>query len=478
MPRPLIPARSTSRLLLCGFAGLLGACGPTGLVPESASPATGYEATGVKEAESLWLGPNVGSVDLLKMFSEPDRWSAARDKTGVFQFYIQQLAATSAAACPSCGDNILPGFDGVDAFNKLKAWNIGIAIETGAVKHHTCDGEVAAQGAAGVIGLVKDRGASVRYVAMDEPYIGGEQRIGSETCGYTMARSAQETARFLRKLATLHPDVKVGDIEPYPYFRVPQLLAWLDELARNGEKPAFFHVDIDRVAVKNARLDVSADLRALKAGVAARGIPFGVIFWGHELDIPRGAASPDRSYYDAVMGWVGTVQAAIGAPDHAIFQSWLRSSDGRNVVPKNLSESDYSHTRLLNDGWARFAPTPPPPGPGDSERIATIKVQHGYKGVLGRDADSGGLAGFVAAIRGGLKLTDFCRTLFGSDEYRTTRAALTTTQLVDSLYQGILERAADPGGAASSAAEITAGRRAELCAAMLDSAEFRTRFLP
>lgn len=52
--------------------------------------------------------------------------------------------------------------------------------------------------------------------------------------------------------------------------------------------------------------------------------------------------------------------------------------------------------------------------------------------MLGRDADSGGLAGYVAAIRGGLKIVGFCRSLFGSDELRTTRSGLGTAQRVDS----------------------------------------------
>jgi hypothetical protein len=461
-------------LLLCAtLTGLLAGCGAASL-PGSEAPATAtVRASSIKDSEAVWFGPNVGSTDMLRLFAQPGEWPNARDKVGVLQFYVQQLAATSPAACPSCGDNILPNFRAQDAFRKLAGWGIGIAIEAGAVKHHTCDGEVAAAAVAGVITSVQAEGGSVRYVAMDEPYIGGEQRVGSETCGYTMTRSALETARFIRKLGTLHPGVRVGDIEPYPAFRLAQLQGWVDELLRNGVTPAFFHLDVDRVAVKNVRANVNADLRALKSFLDARGIPLGVIFWGHELDIPRGSTTPDRAYYDAVLGWVGTVSSAIGAPAHAIFQSWLRGGDGRHTIPNNLSETAYSHTRLINDGWARFSPSPG----GESERVATIKVQHAYLGILGRAADPSGLASYVAAVRGGLRIVDLCRSLFDSAEYRTGRGTLTPEQLAESLYLGILERASDPSGLTNAVSQIRAGRRAELAAGMLDSPEFATRFL-
>ncbi len=466
--------RTPPLLMVAALSSLILGCSGAALDEQPAPQAAPLSAASLKDSEAVWFGPNVGSTDMLRLFSQPGEWPSARDKVSILQFYVQQLAATTPAACPSCGDNILPGFRAQDAFRKLDSWGIGIAIEAGAVKHHTCDGEVAATAVAGVISQVQADGGRVRYIAMDEPYIGGEQKVGSETCGYTMARSALETARFIRKLATLHPSVRVGDIEPYPAFRLPQLQAWIDELLRNGVTPAFFHLDVDRVAVKNVRANVSADLRALKAFLDGKGIPLGVIFWGHELDIPRGSTTPDRAYYDAVLGWVGTVASAIGAPPHAIFQSWLLGSDGRHTIPSNLSETAYSHTRLINDGWARLSPG----GGGTSDRVTTIKVQHAYQGILGRAADPSGLASYVAAVRAGLRIVDLCRSLFDSAEYRAGRAALTPEQLADSLYLGILERAADPSGYSNAVSQIRAGRRAELAAGMLDSPEFASRFLP
>ncbi len=60
------------------------------------------------------------------------------------------------------------------------------------------------------------------------------------------------------------------------------------------------------------------------------------------------------------MEWTHTVNAAIGKPDHVIFQSWLGpDGDHPHEIPINLPEDDlsiYSHTRLILDGLAEFAP--------------------------------------------------------------------------------------------------------------------------
>ena len=109
---------------------------------------------------------------------------------------------------------------------------------------------------------------------------------------------------------------------------------------------------------------------------------------------------------------------------------------------------------------------------------ATIKVAHGYQGILGRAADPSGLAAYAKALRTSGRTLDFCKSLFDSEEFRVNRGALSPEQLADALYEGILERPADPGGRSSTVAEIRAGRRANVTSAMLDSAEFRSRFLP
>jgi hypothetical protein len=67
--------------------------------------------------------------------------------------------------------------------------------------------------------------------------------------------------------------------------------------------------------------------------------------------------------------------------------------------------------------------------------------------------------------------------LAASPEFRTNRGGLSPDALAAELYRGILEREGDPGGLAGTATDIAAGRLAIRAGAMLDSPEFRERFL-
>src|SRR5204863_1474998 len=98
------------------------------------------------------------------------------------------------------------------------------------------------------------------------------------------------------------------------------------------------------------------------------GIPLGIIIWsGYD---PLNA---DRAYYDHAMDLAGQVKAAIGMPDHLVFQSWVTRAPvacaqsepaclrqgcspddppycGEKSVPLNLPDDDpaaFTQTRLV-----------------------------------------------------------------------------------------------------------------------------------
>ena len=74
----------------------------------------------------VWYGPNMGSVDFAELFSSPDRWTAARERVDVFQFYGN---AVSGDPYDIGGDNVLDTFVDVGAFEQLHDWGIGTALE-------------------------------------------------------------------------------------------------------------------------------------------------------------------------------------------------------------------------------------------------------------------------------------------------------------------------------------------------------------
>jgi hypothetical protein len=282
----------------------------------------------------------MGSPDLLEMFTHPQGWSGPRLATDVFKFYEQQLLADTPADCAECGGNIYPQIAKAQAFTRLNAWGVRIGVEVGVLKSWGCAASATLPLALEAVRRVEARRAVVTELAMDEPL------LGAEGCQLSLDEAALHAAAFAREARRGRPHLRVGDIEPYPYFPAPLLLAWVSALRRNGFTPAFFHLDVDRAHAGRIGADVASDLALLRASLEGQGIPFGVIFWSEN-------GESDEGYFVDVMGWVETVRIAIGEPSHSIFQSWAVSPEGRLDVPANLpSTSDYSHTRLVDEGLA------------------------------------------------------------------------------------------------------------------------------
>ena len=293
------------------------------------------------QEKQVWFTPNLASEDMLDLFTRPEQWQRARSEVTVFKFYSGQILA-DATGCPDCGPNRLPNLASVGAFSRLGGWGIGIAIEVGALKTWGCRAEVTLPLAREAIARVRASGGSVRYLALDEPLLGGE------FCGYTLEQSLAETAAFVRAVQREYPELGIGDIEPYPFFRAGRLAMWVQALRREGLPLSFFHLDVDRVLADRLALDVAADLRSLAGACRVLGLPFGVILWGSD-------GTTDETYSEDVLRWTRRVGAAIGQPPHTVFQSWAISAEGSRRVPVNLPENDpavFSHTRLINEGLA------------------------------------------------------------------------------------------------------------------------------
>jgi hypothetical protein len=357
--RVLWPAAAWCLLALSGAACAVDA--PISPTPDAAEPLPDLGMPAPQPAApagEIWFTPNVASVDLLDLFSTPDAWTLARGKVAVLGLYAQQTIATMPSECPNCGANILPNLLARNAFSTLKTWNVKLSIEAGAVKEWDCTGDVTSTVVNRAIDNVEAGGGEVAYIRMDEPFIGGQLTAGGMSCKQTMAQSAAQTANFIAKVHAAHPSVIIGDIEPYPVFTVDQLKAWVMELEKNSVTLPFFHLDVDRNHVANIKADVSGDLRKLRDFFRARKIPFGVIYTSHEIGAPTDPAKLDGFFFGKVIEWVTIVAAAIGAPDHSIFQSWFNTAASGNTVPANLPENDqarFSHARLINEAWALLA---------------------------------------------------------------------------------------------------------------------------
>jgi hypothetical protein len=291
----------------------------------------------------VWFAPNMGSIDFPGLFSEPERWTTARERVDVLKFYGNNV---SGFPFDIGGENVLSTFVDAMAFSRLNEWDIAIALELGAVKFFQCDPTPWAEFADLAIDNVESNGGRVSFVVMDEPLIGGQIVENGETCGYSVEKTAQVVASFAEAVVTAHPDVRIGDIVAYPHHTPPELEEWITAMGSAGFKPAFLHLDVDIERVRVEGSDVVSDLTRLRDFSEGQSIPFGVILTSNWT-----ASGSDQSYYESAMQWTETVNGGLGRPTHAVFQSWWGpASSGLHEVPVNLPDNDpgtHSHTRLI-----------------------------------------------------------------------------------------------------------------------------------
>ena len=99
-------------------------------------------------------------------------------------------------------------------------------------------------------------------------------------------------------------------------------MAWERMLAERDAKPSFVHMDVDWNSLRaHPQIDYGADFAALLRFTRVEGIPLGIIFWAGINPI-----SSSELYLRHTLDWVKRVHAAIGAPDQAIFESWVTRS--------------------------------------------------------------------------------------------------------------------------------------------------------
>lgn len=313
-------------------------------------------------SRQVWFAPDEDSPDLIQLFTRPDLWASVRPKINVFKI------GPVMAGAKHNGPNGLEQLAAVGAFQYLREWGISLALEAPAIKKWDCSGRITLSETLRYISATEHAGGHFKYIAMDEPLASALR-----DCGLTMDRAADVVASYVKALRASRPDLAVGDIVAYPHFPPAQILSWENMVSARGAKPAFIHLDTD---VNNLdldpKIDYVSDLRTLMRGAHTEGVPFGVIFWPG-----RDPLSSSESYYRYTVSWVRRAHAAIGAPDQAVFQSWVTRSSrtcidstracrnnnprcgpadppdcGQKSIPINLPDNDthvYSHTRLISD---------------------------------------------------------------------------------------------------------------------------------
>jgi hypothetical protein len=321
---------------------------------------------------AVWFHAASASPDFLDLFRHPEQWARARAQIQVMQFSVTQVDGRNSLIV-----NNLPDIIALDAFRKLRAWGIQIAVGAPSVKDWDCRGDKAEAYTVREILDVENNGGQVRFVSMDEPLVAGTSIVKASPCHLGVDQVAAEVAAYVQHI-TADPQVLAAgpapqfvDVEPYPSVDVALMEQWVRAEEAHGYRPAalFLDVALHYVELKQQMPRMAADLRTLAAFLHGEHIPFGIVLWSG-----RDPVGSDHAYYQRVIDWTNFVHQSIGHPDAAVFSSWVTRCDGRNAggdfacnrqnlactpgdkfcgqksVPINLPDNDpdvFSHTRLL-----------------------------------------------------------------------------------------------------------------------------------
>jgi hypothetical protein len=279
--------------------------------------------------------------DELRIVQEPQLAQNVLGRIDVFEFYQAHLLKDCGAYC---GSNTFQAFRDVvpgGMFKWLADRGMLLAMETGVVKPYHCTADdlenTAVAPAVSALSNVKETGAAIRFIAIDESFHSGlGSPDGSQgglpgACGLAPSGVAQLLRGYVDGVHKTHPEAQVGFIEPYPRFSADQLMSYLNELDAAGVPIPFFHLDLDLQTSVAYGLDVANDVRRISDFCHARGILFGVIVTGIN-------ANSDHAYTQYAWSILRTSVSAIGVTPHTLFQSWAmdlrtRKQSMPNAVP-------------------------------------------------------------------------------------------------------------------------------------------------
>lgn len=247
-----------------------------------------------------------GAPDYMALFTPQAPWRTAAAHVGVFKIYPQWVEQATDQQLRT-------------QFADLRRRGIALGLEYGVITATPqCGYNVEGWGGERLVSVARRiaaDGGTLRYLAMDEPQFWFTLYGGPNACRWTAATMAANAAVNVKALLAAFPGVEVGDVEPAGFSNPAYVERYREGIEAFkkafGFAPTFFHVD---EAWRPATFP--ADLVAVRAMLAAEGVPFGIIDDG-DPDAGSDAAwiaAADRHLLETIR--------AVGTPDEIVFQSW------------------------------------------------------------------------------------------------------------------------------------------------------------
>lgn len=292
----------------------------------------------------VWMMPPAAPDGrcLRELFTRPDEWQETRTQVDVLGYADHMLHKQFT-------DDELRVW-----LPQLEKWGLRFGLEVGAVKPWGPTGQKTFDQQRKMWDRFQSLGGKIDAVAMDEPLCCVRKDLQKPD-----EYAVEETAQFIALVRKNYPDIRIGDIEPYPFLQTAELLAFIDALQARLQQMGVRGLDFFRLDVDWCHFTIGGkiypgnwpDVKQLEQACRQRKLPFSLIYWS--ADYPRmkqlGAAD-DSTWYVGVMRQGYDYLFVGGRPDQVVIESWVGAPS--RAVPEN---ADWTFTRSVLDFARKFA---------------------------------------------------------------------------------------------------------------------------
>jgi hypothetical protein len=235
----------------------------------------------------------------------------------------------------------------------IERWGLKLGLEVGAVKPWGTTGQKTFEVERKMWDRFQLLGARIYALAMDEPLCCVRRDLKKPD-----AYAVEETARFIALVRQHYPEVRVGDIEPYPFLQFNDLISWIDALQARLKQMDMRGLDFFRLDVDWCHFTIGdriykgnwPEVKKLETACRQRKLPFSLIYWAADYGkLASLKLADDASWYIGIMRQGNDYAFVGGAPDQYVIESWV----GAPSVAAPETE-EWTFTRSVRDFSKRF----------------------------------------------------------------------------------------------------------------------------
>jgi hypothetical protein len=290
----------------------------------------------------VWMMPpgNQDGKCFKELFTQPDQWKETRARINVIGYADHNLNKQFS-------DDELKAW-----LPMVEKWGLKLGLEVGAIKEWGVTGQSTFDIQRKTWDRIQSLGGRIHALAMDEPLCCARKLKKDDNY------AVEETARFIALVRKHYPDVRIGDIEPYPFVQRPDLVTWIDALQAklkemNVRGLDFFRLDVDWNHFTNGNVIYPGnwpDVKKLEHACRQRKLPFSLIYWAADYNhMKRLDIADDSTWYVSLMRQGYDYKFIGGSPDEFVIESWVGAPS--HSVPET---DQWTFTRSVLDFCNKF----------------------------------------------------------------------------------------------------------------------------